>query len=56
MTVPHSAPATSPLQTYLDTKNMAGRGEEAAQAVFEKYLANGFTAATQHAEELRNGV
>jgi hypothetical protein len=29
---------TSPLQTYLDLKTMAGRGEEAAGAVFAKYL------------------
>ena len=30
---------TSPLQTWLDLKQMSGRGEEAADAVFEKHLA-----------------
>ena len=30
---------TSPLQTWLDLKQMSGRGEEAAEAVFEKHLA-----------------
>ena len=30
---------TSPLQTWLDLKQMTGRGEEAADAVFEKHLA-----------------
>lgn len=29
---------TSPLQTYLDLKSMGGRGEEAAESVYEKYL------------------
>jgi len=29
---------TSPLQTYLDLYSMAGRGEEAAEAVFEAHL------------------
>jgi hypothetical protein len=29
---------TSPLQTYLDLQSMAGRGSEAAEAVFEKHL------------------
>ena len=35
-----SAPeqTTSPLQTYLDLQSMAGRGSEAAEAVFDKYL------------------
>lgn len=31
---------TSPLQTYLDLKVMAGRGSEAADAVYEKYIRN----------------
>ncbi len=30
---------TSPLQTWLDLKQLSGRGEEAAEAVFEKHLA-----------------
>lgn len=29
---------TSPMQTYLDLQSMAGRGSEAAEAVFEKHL------------------
>jgi hypothetical protein len=29
---------TSPLQTYLDLKQISGRGDEAAQAVFESHL------------------
>lgn len=31
---------TSPLQTYLDLQSMAGRGAEAAEAIFEKHLRN----------------
>ena len=30
---------TSPLQTWLDLKQMSGRGEEAAEAIFERHLA-----------------
>jgi hypothetical protein len=33
-----SIPTTSPLQTYLDVKRLAGRGEEAATSVFNKYM------------------
>lgn len=33
---------TSPLQTYLDLMAMPGRGEEAAEAIFEKHLAESF--------------
>ena len=36
---------TSPLQTYLDLQAMAGRGSEAAEAVFEKHLRPVFDAA-----------
>lgn len=35
---------TSALQTYLDLKRSAGRGEDAANAVFEKHLAADFRA------------
>lgn len=37
---PLAAPqqTTSPLQTYLDLQSMAGRGSEAAEAVFKKHL------------------
>ena len=31
-----------PLQTYLDLQSMAGRGSEAAEAVFEKHLRRTF--------------
>lgn len=31
-------PVTSPIQTYLDCLGKAGRGEEAAQAVFEQWI------------------
>jgi hypothetical protein len=33
---------TSPLQTYLDLQSMAGRGVEAAKAVYEKHLRESF--------------
>lgn len=35
--------STSPLQTYLDLQSMAGRGEEAAEAIFEKHLREALT-------------
>lgn len=38
-------PVTSALQTYLDLRNMAGRGEEAAKAVFDKLLGSALHAA-----------
>lgn len=43
---------TSPLQTYLDLMAMQGRGEEAAQAVYDKFLEAAFSEATQAAENL----
>ena len=42
---------TSPLQTYLDLRAMDGRGEEAAAAIYEKYLKQKFTEATEWAAE-----
>jgi hypothetical protein len=39
--------ATHPLQTYLDAKRLAGRGEEAAAAIFDKYLKLDFQTATE---------
>jgi hypothetical protein len=53
---PGSAPVTSPLQTYLDVKRAAGRGEEAARAIFDKYLRSEFTAAANRAKELFHGI
>ena len=41
--------ATSALQTYLDLQSMAGRGSDAAEALFEKHLRKLFDAA--HGEE-----
>ncbi len=43
--------ATSPLQTYLDLRAMDGRGEEAANAVYEKYLKQPFAEATERMAE-----
>lgn len=43
--------ATSPLQTYLDLRKLAGRGEDAAKAIFEKCLKHDFEAAARRAEE-----
>lgn len=37
-TVSSPLPATSPLQTYLDLQTAGGRGTEAAEAIYEKYL------------------
>lgn len=47
---------TSPLQTYLDLKRMAGRGEDAANAVFDKYLRHDLEAPAKLAEELQRGT
>jgi hypothetical protein len=38
---------TGPLQTYLDLKQMAGRGQDAAKAIFEKYLSYDLQAAAK---------
>jgi hypothetical protein len=48
-------PVTSPLQTYLDLKRAAGRGEDAAKAVFEKYLSRDFYAAAKRQEGRAGG-
>jgi hypothetical protein len=49
-------PATSPLQTYLDLKRAAGRGEDAANAVFEKYLSRDLQATANREGERRYGT
>jgi hypothetical protein len=36
--LPATERTTSPLQTWLDLQSLAGRGSEAAEAVFEKHL------------------
>ena len=36
------APVTEPVQTYLDLKASAARGEEAAEALFNKMLKNAY--------------
>lgn len=46
-----SPPVTSALQTYLDLNRAAGRGEDAAKAVFEKFLSLDLHAAAQCEEE-----
>ena len=48
-------PVTSAIQTYLDLKRLAGRGAEAAAAVFERLLAGPLRAAAERNEELRHG-
>lgn len=49
-------PVTSPLQTYLDLKRTAGRGEDAANAIFEKYLSRDLKAVVQREAELKHGA
>jgi hypothetical protein len=49
-------PVTSALQTYLDLKRTPGRGEEAANAVLEKYLSHDLRAAANRAEERQRGA
>jgi hypothetical protein len=46
---------TAPLQTYLDLSDLNGRGEEAAQAIFDKYLKKDMEAAAQRAQEWQRG-
>ena len=45
-------PVTSAIQTYLDLKRLAGRGEEAAAAVFERLLAGPLRAAADQNREM----
>lgn len=42
----------SPLQTYLDLMTMESRGEEAANSIYEKYLAEPFSHAAQEVRAL----
>ena len=44
---------TSAIQTFLDLKKLAGRGEEAAAAVYEKLLASPLRNAAQRSQEAR---
>ena len=46
---------TSALQTYLDLKRAAGRGEDAANVVFEKYLSRDLHAAAEREEKQKRG-
>jgi hypothetical protein len=46
---------TSPLQTYLDLRTMDGRGDEAALAIYEKYLKEQFEEATERMVEQHEG-
>ncbi len=45
----NSLQTTSALQTYLDVRAMNGRGEEAAMAIYEKFLKQPFKEATERA-------
>jgi hypothetical protein len=49
-------PVTSALQTYLDLRRAAGRGEDAAKAVFEKYLEANLEAAARREQEPKRGT
>lgn len=53
-TGPDESPATSPLQTYLDLKQIRGRGDEAASAIYDKYLKAGFDEVAKRTEEWRH--
>jgi hypothetical protein len=48
------APVTSAIQTFLDLKRMAGRGEEAAAAVYERQLVGELRRAAERIKELRH--
>ncbi len=50
----NSPPATSAVQTYLDLKRTAGRGEDAANAVFATCLERDFAATAQRARDWEN--
>ncbi|QDT62668.1 hypothetical protein SV7mr_52180 [Stieleria bergensis] len=45
-------PVTSALQTYLDLRTMDGRGQEAADTLYDQILRQSFDAATRTAREL----
>jgi hypothetical protein len=47
-------PVTSAIQTYLDLKRMAGRGEEAAAAVYERQLVRGLREAAERVKEMQH--
>ncbi len=44
---------TSAIQTFLDLKKLAGRGEEAAAAVYDRLLAGPLRDAAQRSQEAR---
>jgi hypothetical protein len=52
---PEQEPVTSPLQTYLDLKWSAGRGEDAATAIFDKYLRHDLEAAAKEGKQRPRG-
>ena len=52
---PPDPPVTSALQTYLDLKQAGGRGEDAANAVFEKHLRHDLQAVEKREEERNRG-
>lgn len=46
-------PTVSPVQLYLDLKSLAGRGEEAAEAIYERELAGCFARGESMTDRLR---
>jgi hypothetical protein len=50
---PTDVPVTSAVQTFLDLKRTAGRGEEAAAAVYERQLVGQLQEAARRVEEMR---
>jgi hypothetical protein len=48
------APVTSAIQTFLDLKQMAGRGAEAATAVYQRVLAGELQRAADRVQEMRH--
>lgn len=48
----HGLSVTSAIQTYLDVSQLAGRGEEAGEAVYEKYLRRSLADAEKQVKEM----
>jgi len=51
---PETVTVTSALQVYLDLTRQAGRGEEAAAAIYAKHLEPELTSAAEQVEETRD--
>jgi hypothetical protein len=48
------SPVTSAIQTYLDLRQLGGRGEEAATAIYERLIVQPLKEAAQQIEEMRH--